>query len=622
MPAPAALAVPTAMVALKRLAMQASMYYSPEVATAVTSATCAAMVAKWIWKTLPVWIKEDISFRTLFLLNYDEEERREELSHLASVLKSLHRMTSSMEELYEIPQLHAAILAYMQWSGQIKQMQLEKSISIDKTLHRDYGYHSAGQSISLDQVRSVEHQQALEFATWAYHRDATKLTRLLQERDYQVVIHDQSTRPGYVSFYAAISGITREIRIGVRGTSTLEDLVTDCCGQAVPFRHDDDKDERGRIEVEASRILSELDIVSSMDNNEDDKADVGSDCSSDKSQHEAEVMFDFKSIRVEDDDSQGDNHIRCHEGILLSAQRMCKKLRPIIQTWAVDAGYRVVFCGHSLGGGAAILGGLILRAEYSNIKVQVYAFAPPPVLDHDSAIASASFVTSFVHNADMIPRCSLFNLSILLQGLKRFHERLVERGMNPTGPKTTAAFLRQLFSTPLPHPEDESETGESPTKENESDNVGSDGRSGRDGACEVEDTVDMDAMSTVTSNLLLTLEEWREAIDEGTPDIRRTEHLFVPGRVLLIYSPWKEDYAGYDDDSSNNYHDHRRNIHENVDTQDSSASTSQAESLPLRCVETDGTCPALRIIEADGPRLFTDHISSSYYEAMGMNYQF
>ena len=89
MPAPAALAVPTAMVALKRLAMQASAYmYSSEVATAVTSATCAAMVAQWIWKTIPVWIKEDISFRTLFLLNYDnndEEEKREELSHLASV---------------------------------------------------------------------------------------------------------------------------------------------------------------------------------------------------------------------------------------------------------------------------------------------------------------------------------------------------------------------------------------------------------------------------------------------------------------------------------------------------------------------------------------------------------
>lgn len=639
MPAPAALAVPTAMVALKRLALQASAYYTPEVATAVTSATCAAVVSQWIWKIIPVWIKEDISFRTLFLLNYDEDEKREELSHLASVLRSLHRMTSSMEEMYEIPQLHAAIFAYMQWSGQMKQLQLQNSIYIDKTLQRDYGYHSAGKSIPLDQVRSVEHQEALEFATWAYHRDATKLTRLLQERDFQVVLHDQSTRPGYVSFYAAVSGITREIRIGVRGTSTLEDLVTDCCGHAVPFRHDDDTDERGRIEVEASRILQrELELVSSMDNNVDDNDDaaLGSDCSSNKSQQGAEVIFDFESIRVEDDDSQGDNHIRCHEGILLSAQRMCKKLRPIIQTWAVDAEYRVVLCGHSLGGGAATLAGLILRAEFSNLKVQVYAFAPPPVLDHDSAIASASFVTSFVHNADMIPRCSLFNLAILLQGLKRFHERLVERGMNPTGPKTSAAFLRQLFSSPEL---DEvvvaaaEGAGESSSKENEGNNRSDQnsgcGVGGGVRGCEVEGKGDTNATTpTGLSNLLVTLEEWKEAIDEGTPDIRKTEHLFVPGRVLLIYSPWQED-EGEDNDNnynSNNDSEHEYEHHDNsFDSQDSFAptTTTPVDSLvSLRCIETDGTCPALRMIEADGPRLFTDHVSSSYYQAMGMNYQF
>lgn len=259
------------------------------------------------------------------------------------------------------------------------------------------------------------------------------------------------------------------------------------------------------------------------------------------------------------------------------------------------------------------MAGLILRAEFSNVKVHVYAFAPPPVLDHDSAIAAASFVTSFVHNADMIPRCSLFNLTILLQGLKRFHERLVERGMNPTGPKTTAAFLRQLFSSgsgdEVMGTAVNNGGEESPTKENErrnrSDDIGS-----NSGGSEVDDKADRRSSLSGFSNLLLTLEEWREAIDEGTPDIRKTEHLFVPGRVLLIYSPWKED-----NDNTNI-----------VDNQDSSSTppttSSPVESLSLQCVETDGTCPALRMIEADGPRLFTDHVSSSYYEALGMTYRF
>lgn len=225
---------------------------------------------------------------------------------------------------------------------------------------------------------------------------------------------------------------------------------------------------------------------------------------------------------------------------------------------------------------------LILRAEFTNLRLQVYAFAPPPVLDHDSAIAAAPFVTSFVHNADMIPRCSLFNLTILLQGLKRFHERLVERGINPTGPKTTAAFLRQLMSSQDGVPTNENQNLNQPTNSSSST---------------------WNQSSSKTSPLL-TLEEWRDAVEDGTPDIRRPEHLFVPGRVLLIYSPWKEEEVGEEGDIP----------------RDQEGNT--VESPTFRCVETDGTCPALRMIEADGPRLFTDHVTSSYFEALGMKYYF
>ena len=93
---------------------------------------------------------------------------------------------------------------------------------------------------------------------------------------------------------------------------------------------------------------------------------------------------------------------------------------------------------------------MIIRAQFPDLeeeRLQVYAFAPPPVLDHDSAIAAAPFVTSIVHNADMIPRCSLFNLAITLRGLKCIHEKLRERGLNPTGPKTTTRFIKHLFSS-------------------------------------------------------------------------------------------------------------------------------------------------------------------------------
>jgi len=359
MPGPAALAVPSALLALKRMVMQASVYYSPEVATAVTSATIITFVANWLWKYIPVWIKEDISFQTLFwsraILSDDGEgnkspshtrpgnNQREELSNLASVLKSLNRMTNSMEQLHEIPQLHAAILAFIQWSAQMKRLQLlpgSGDNGDETTLHRDFAYETSGQGVPLEQVQTPQHQEALEFATWAYYRDIreedgkSKLSKMLQKKDFELICHEDPTtrRPGQVAFYVAISGIRRQVYIGVRGTSSLEDMVTDCCGHAATLV--EHEEERGRIEVEAAKPpeirLTQQELVSE-------------EC---YQIHEVEIISGHERIRVEANDDQGDNHVRCHEGILISAQRMSARLDPILQDWAIDAGYRVVLCGH------------------------------------------------------------------------------------------------------------------------------------------------------------------------------------------------------------------------------------------------------------------------------------
>ena len=271
---------------------------------------------------------------------------------------------------------------------------------------------------------------------------------------------------------------------------------------------------------------------------------------------------------------------------------------------------------------------LILRAQYPELeeRLQVYAFAPPPVLDHDSAIASAPFVTSFVHNADLIPRCSLFNLAILLKGLKCIHERLKERNMNPTGPKTTATFIKQLFSSHTGH-HISGDSDSSSEDESDRDDVGHGGRANSSTSVptpaaasspKLESTTK--TKSNTTSGPLLSLEEWRDAIEDGTPEIRKPEHLFVAGRVLLLYSPWK------DEEEQHHHHHHdsndqQRGTEQQMEDEDGTMVTPVA-SRPLRCVETDGTSPALRTIEADSPRLFTDHVTSSYFEALGMHYHF
>lgn len=187
---------------------------------------------------------------------------------------------------------------------------------------------------------------------------------------------------------------------------------------------------------------------------------------------------------------------------------------------------------------------MIVRSKYPQLadRMHVYAFAPPPVLDHDSAIASAPFVTSVVRNADLIPRCSLYNLSIVLESLKLIHERLVEKDMNPTGPKSTAAFVQQLSK-------------------------------GMEG------------------EVLLSPKEWKETVQTLESGVRKPDHLFVAGRVLLVYSPWNSE-------------------------------SLDEETVTWLCTDTDGAAPALRTLEVGEPKLFTDHVLSSYFDILGMEYEF
>jgi hypothetical protein len=521
MPAPVAFAVPGAMAAAKHMALQASIYVD---VTTFTSATFAAILSQWLWKKLPFWIKEDISFRNL--LGNKDEVTREELSHLGSVVDKLQELARSAKDVdAAIPQLHAAVLAFIQLSGQIKLAQSK----VEEPLTRDFMYKSSGKPFPMRRLQSPEFQDTLNFATWAYYDDSQLLQDKLDQFDYTLLSHNLASRPGNVAYFLAVSPQQKQLLVGVRGTSTIEELITDCCGRAVPLE-EDSEDDAFRIEVQVA-------MPNSVHLAEDG---------------EVEVISGHERIMLENHDDEGDNFVRCHEGILISSRKMVNKIEPLIVDLIQECGYSVMLCGHSLGAGAATLAGLILRSRFpelavDNQRLQVYAFAPPPVLDHDSAIAAASFCTSVVNNADVIPRCSLYNLQVFLECLRKVQQRLVKEEMNPTGPVSTAAFITML----------------------------SQGTSG---------------------SLLMTVEEWNETVRVAHDRIalRKPEHLYIPGRVILLYNPW----VGEDDDEDDD------------------------EYLTWICTETDGTAAVFRTLEVDGARLFTDHVTSSYFEALGMEYDF
>jgi hypothetical protein len=555
MPSPVALlAIPGAVEAAKQLAVGASAFLD---LTTITSATFGLLLANLAWRRTPDWIKEDISFRSLRRNNEEVEVvPTEELSHLGSVVDKLQELAKSAK-VNPVPQLHAAVLAFVQLSGQLKMKEKlrEMGTGDDTLLTRDYTFRSRGvPTFPIEELQTEEFQQALSFATWAYYEDSEVLKSKLDGCNYSLLEHSHSSRPGNVAYFVAVDPEQKQILIGVKGTSNLEEILTVCCGRAVPLCDVDQEGNKSRVEGTAASPHSVQSIV--------DGSIV-------------EVVSVHERIRVEDrDGDESNNYIRCHEGILISARRMVDKIQPLIEDLIRECGYSLVFCGHSLGASAATLAAIILRSRIPQLakdtngqRVRVYAFGPPPVLDHGSAVAAASFCTSIVNNADIIPRLSLANLMVFMEFLRNIHERLVEQGINPTGPQSTAAFLKKL-----------------------SQGTGGD--------------------------LLMTPEETHVAMRKAYSDVelRNPDHLYIPGRVILAFNPWLTEDK---DDAAETGGSFLSKVSGGF-----SVSATRSKRMPYKCTVVDGTATALRNFEIDGARMFTDHATSSYYELLGMEYSY
>uniref|UniRef100_A0A7S0TAJ9 sn-1-specific diacylglycerol lipase n=1 Tax=Pseudo-nitzschia delicatissima TaxID=44447 RepID=A0A7S0TAJ9_9STRA len=550
----AALVGPGAVAAAKHLAVRAAT--SPS----VTSSTLTAVLFYWSFQKLPDWVKDDISFRNL--LKNHEELSKEEFVGLFSVVEKLQKIASNIKDLdINIPQLHAAVLAFIQLSGQTKLLQVNyrqintagdddatanddndddkrddqsacsSSSQLSTTITRDHLYESAGKSLELSSLRSIEIQSSLKMATFAYYEDPETLTKKLDEIDYTILHHKLvDIRPGRVAHYVAVSPTKRQAVVGLRGSTTLGDFVTDCCGHAVPLVDDHSTGDKVRVEIKAA--VPNIVVAGSEDGT-------------------TEIISGHERIVLEDHDEDGDNYIRCHEGILISARNVMDEIESVLLP-LIECKYRIVLCGHSLGAGTAVLVATLLRSKYPQLwkpgQIHAYAYGAPPVLDHDSAIAARSYCTSIVNNADLCSRLNISNLAVSLACLRKIQAKLVESEIIPTGPVRSVAFLNKIAEG----------TGGTP---------------------------------------LMTLSEMNETMAEAHNNLalRKPEHLFVPGRVLLVYDPWIDS-----------------EIHKNF--------SERSISKHLKCVETSGTSPVFQRLEIDGLRGFTDHLASSYFEILGMEY--
>ena len=693
-----------AVAAAKYLALHAAPYLD---LTTLSSASFAAVLLRYYWKNkVPDWVKEDVAFQNLLRrkkvkeipaeteepLSASEREERE-MANLSSILEKLQRLVESVQFNDNHPstlQLHAALLAYIQLSAQIKKQEqivgvltqqeqqtseleenkdenhasLPQDPDQDLWSSRDSLYNSAKPSKATINHAPQEYydfvenpsespvletlQQALTFATWAYYGNADILSDKLAQVDFSLLTHSMESRPGHVAYYMAVSSIAKkQIVIGVRGTSTLEDMVTDCCGRPVafddrPYYYEHDRGTKrnfasnshdpARIEVRAA-TPNEI-----IHNEEEQHVEVVSGHERIWVEQESTVS---DSIILDNNQEWEGHSLRCHEGIMVSAKRLVDKLQDRIEYWVLERGYQLVLCGHSLGAGCSALAAVILRSRLPELAkgpdaMCVFAFAPPPVLDYHSAMAASSYCTSIVNNADIIPRSSLSNLLILLEILKTVLDKLNEQGLAPTGAKGMAAFVKKIAQGPEGEMlmtsaelrqamqnamfKVQEETAASACSSQTINNQREQKKEkiscctcgcgcGNEAA-----TLSMDEEETDLNEKDVATES-AQAVSEANSS-RKPLPLFIPGVVLLAHEPWCSPTNTKCKDE----------IEDTAKTERTGPHDSDKKQLFQRTkwTVTDGTANVLHFLEFENftLRMLTDHATTSYYTALDLVYEF
>lgn len=405
------------------------------------------------WSLIPNWAKKNIPFVGSSLSEDDVDP--DDLTSFPAMSMKLRKLFQQTKDKLkskdgsEIETPGFVFLALVRLMGQLKQKLAQ---------NRDKQYEESGTEVEnpRDVLKGI--YDYLEYADWSYNEfeEGNSLKKSLASQGYSLLRHDATALPGHVAHYVAVCPERKEALIVIKGTSNFEDMLTDCCGNAVKHEFEDGPFVTG-----------------------------------------------------------GRTEVSCHEGVLLSSTRLADDLQTFMEKVLIPSGYKLTVVGHSLGAGVAVLFSMILKSRLETLRedegklIKVIAFASPPILDYEAASTCKAFVSTFVNNADIVPRASLSNLVVLMDLMKTVDKRLDEKGLNPRGVASAAKYIKML------------------TKDDHKDSIMN--------ASEIQESINAAV----------------EKMDVDDP-----EHLFVAGRVIHMYDQWtkegygnKSDYEDEEDES-------------------------------------------------------------------------
>ena len=336
----------------------------------------------------------------------------------------------------------------------------------------------------MGEVEEEEIDEILQYAPFCceivYQEDHIQAQLLARHLGYDLLFVSPPSKPEEPAFMVFVSEVRMEVLIAIRGTRSVEDLVTDIRSIPIPFppefispfpeidpsyqllsnlqeearRVDAREEERYKQEAgsEEYEIIEEevdgitfLTFQEEVDESsvhkkvryemsgkivdEEEEGDEGEEMdSSSHSSNSAEIsengsdastaiLNEWLAVNMKSNFACG--------GMAKSATYLYRELSPCLHHF-VEKGFNIRLCGHSLGGSVAALLTILLSMDHKEEEasrderdplIKCFSFSSPCCIDEETSKQFSHMIKTIILHDDVIPRISPVAIRYILQDL-------------------------------------------------------------------------------------------------------------------------------------------------------------------------------------------------------------
>ena len=264
-------------------------------------------------------------------------------------------------------------------------------------------------------TRDDELNEAIRIAPLAlksvYEEDEVENQRIARSQGWSLVYCESKSlpeKPAYSMYACHINNrhliddnseqYRGEVVLAVRGTSTIQDVVTDIRSQPILFPPSKDSIDR-LLNGEIYKAENFDDVKLTSERGRKDKEDSGG-CADD--------TYDWLWI-------EGNNYA-CG-GMARAAMWLLSQVGPSLRRFH-EMGYRITLTGHSLGGAVSTLLAYMIKSRFPSTFVVAYSC--PAMVDENIAEEMRSYVLTVILRDDVIPRFTPKAIRLLMSDLSKF----------------------------------------------------------------------------------------------------------------------------------------------------------------------------------------------------------